>query len=582
MRNNEKGAGLKYIFGLAGKNKILLLISAVFSVCSGLCTFVPYLCIYQVMVYLFQGNIDMNQILHSGILAAAAIVFKFLFLVLALGFSHIGAFNTLYNIRCEISQKLAKINLGFFDTHSTGGIKKIIIEDIERIEKFLAHQIPDVIAAILVPFIMFFYMLHLNAAMAFCLLLPLILGFVLMAIAMKITSKYNETYHVLLEKLNSSTMEFINGMQIMKTFHVTAESFRQYSETVNDFHKFWKDITKVKGATYGIFVVLIESGPLFSLPVGGFFYLNGEITLPTYIFFMIISLVFLTNLKNLLNIGQVLNQISSGIDRIKQIMDIPVCENAVTVLPVSGQHDIEFKDVTFAYNTKTVLKDVNLKALAGGLTAFVGSSGAGKSTAAQLIPRFWDVVKGQVTIDGVNINEIENENLMELISFVFQDNFMLNDTLYENIAIGKEGAIEEEVYSAAKAAQIHDFIKALPNGYQTTVGEAGTKLSGGEKQRICIARAILKDAPIIIFDEATSFSDIENEYKIQQALNNLLIGKTTIMIAHRLNTIKNAKQIYVFDQGKIVEHGIHNELIKKNGKYAESWTIYMGEGRERK
>lgn len=244
------------------------------------------------------------------------------------------------------------------------------------------------------------------------------------------------------------------------------------------------------------------------------------------------------------------------------------------------EHTICFHHVTFAYRQKEVLKNVNLEIKPKTLTAFVGPSGAGKSTAALLIPRFWDIKQGNIEIDGVDIRDLSLDHLMDLVSFVFQDTFLLHDTLFQNIAIGKEGSTLEDVKKAAKATQIDDFIESLPNGYQTMIGEKGMKLSGGQKQRICIARAILKDAPIIIFDEATSFTDIENEYQIQKALEQLLKGKTTIMIAHRLHTIIHADQICVFDHGEIKETGTHDELLKKQGIYQKMWDIYRQRGEE--
>ena len=275
------------------------------------------------------------------------------------------------------------------------------------------------------------------------------------------------------------------------------------------------------------------------------------------------SIVFLSSYNNLLNFAQIFSQISSGLEQIKKLMDIPKQKSGKLELSATQQHTIQFENVSFAYEKKEVLKNINLTIPNGSFTAFVGASGAGKTTIAQLIPRFWDISKGNIRIDGKEVKDISVNNLMDMISFVFQDAFMLNDTVYQNIAIGKSNCTLEDVERAAKSAQIHDFILSLPNGYETILGETGIKLSGGERQRICIARAILKDAPIIIFDEAISFTDVENEHKIQLALEELLKGKTTIMIAHRLHTIVQADCICVFEQGELKEKGIHTELLEK-------------------
>ena len=258
-------------------------------------------------------------------------------------------------------------------------------------------------------------------------------------------------------------------------------------------------------------------------------------------------------------------------------MELPCTIEGPEELAKTQEHCVSFEHVTFKYDKKDVLQDVSLTLPAGSITAFVGPSGAGKTTAAQLIPKFWDVTNGAIKIDGINISQLKTENLMELVSFVFQETFMLNDSIYQNIAIGNRSATREQVEAAASAAQIHDFIMSLPSGYDTKLGEKGVKLSGGEKQRVCIARAILKDAPIIVFDEATSYTDIENEHKIQLALANLLKGKTTVMIAHRLHTIVGADQICVFHQGHIEEIGTHQQLLLSKGRYSKMWDSYTRE-----
>lgn len=570
----KKSAGMGYLLKLAGKQKILLLFSAIFSVLSALCTFIPFIMVYNVLMFLFDGGVNTDAAIQYGVIAALAILGKFLFSIISGIFSHVGAFNTLYNVRATISRHIAKVNLGFFTGHTTGEIKKVVIEDVERIERFLAHQIPDITAALCAPIIMFVYMLTLSVPMALCLLIPVVLGAVVQIIAMGITGREMNTYHRLLSKLNATIMQFIGGMPVMKTFNLTAESYKAYADTVTDYNAYWKKAARNQGYTFGIFIALVESGIIFALPLGGYLFLQGSLSIGTYLFFMIMSMVFLTSLLNLLNFAMTLNQIMSGMGRIKDIMDLPETVQGTKTLIKSQPHTVTFDGVTFRYDQTDVLNNINLSLPAGSLTAFVGASGAGKTTAAQLIPKFWEVSGGAIRIDGVNINELNNANLMDLVSFVFQETFMLNDSIYQNIAIGSKSATQAQVETAAKAAQIHDFIVSLPDGYNTRLGEDGVKMSGGEKQRVCIARAILKDAPIIVFDEATSYTDIENEHKIQQALTNLLKAKTTIMIAHRLHTIVGADQICVFDKGCVSETGTHKELLEKRGLYRHMWETY--------
>lgn len=573
-------SGLSYLFTLAGKNKLLILLSAIFSVASALCTFVPFVMVYRVLLFLFEGGADGSVALGYGLTAALAIVGKFVFQIISGVFSHLGAFNTLYNVRASISRHISKVNLGFFTNNTSGEIKKVVIEDVERIEKFLAHQIPDLTAAICAPIIMFIYLLTLSVPMALCLLAPVVIGGVVQVVATVTGEKHMKTYHRLLGKLNSTIMQFINGMPVMKTFNMTAEGYRDYADTVSEYNSFWKRCTKDQGYTYGIFVALVESGILFALPLGGWLFLQGTLPVGTYLFFMIMSMVFLSSLLNLMNFAQMFNQIMSGVKRIKGIMDLPRTTEGTLALSQHEAHEVRFEDVTFRYDRTDVLQNVSLTLPANSLTAFVGASGAGKTTAAQLIPKFWEVSGGAIRVDDDDIRALDTANLMDLVSFVFQETFMLSDTIYENIAIGSKTATRAQVEAAAKAAQIHDFITSLPGGYDTKLGEDGVKMSGGEKQRICIARAILKDAPIIVFDEATSYTDIENEHKIQLALAELLKGKTTIMIAHRLHTIVNADNICVFDKGRVVEQGTHAGLLAQNGTYSRMWKTYTQNAQE--
>ncbi|MBV7392103.1 ABC transporter ATP-binding protein/permease [Enterococcus sp. ALS3] len=568
---------LSYLFKLAGRSRWLLLFSGIFSLISGLLDFVPFIMLYRVLLFLFGENPNGELATQYAIYAIIAIVFKFLTSIISGALSHIGAFNTLYEIRCRLSTHIANIHLGFFTNNTSGKIKKVIIEDTERIETLLAHQVPDLVKAVTAPIIMFIYMCTVNWQMSVSLLLPIVLGAAVIMLGMRSSGSYMPLYHQLTGKLNSSIMQFINGMNVMKAFNVTAKGFKQYSDTVEEYHVMWTECTKAQGPYYAIFMVLIESGIYFSFPIGGWMYLNDAIDLPVYLFFIVMSIVFLTSLKSLSNFSVAIMQIMTGTEKIKEIMDVPN-QHFGSVSTMSQElNALDFANVTFAYEKENVLKDLSLHIPANSLTAFVGVSGSGKSTTAQLIPRFWDNQNGSIKMDQTMLKDFSEKSLMENVSFVFQDAFMLHDTIRMNIAVGKTDATEDEIIAAAKAAQIHDMIMGLPEGYDTIFGEAGVKMSGGEKQRICIARAILKNSPVLVLDEATSFTDIENERKIQLALGELLKDKTTIMIAHRLHTIINANQICVFDDGRIIEQGTHQELLDKAGKYAHMWTAYTSE-----
>ena len=572
---------MSYLFELAGSKKTELYIAILFSILSGLCTFVPYLMVFRTVLFLFDGNGNSAEAMRYGLIAAAFILLRFVFQAISVSLTHYGAYSALYAVRKRICGHIGEVNLGFFTDNSTGEIKKVLMEDVERLEQFLAHQIPDITVAIVVPLAVFVYLLTVSIPMALILIVPIILTLVLQSIMMALVTPKMQKFAVVQGQLNSALLQFVNGMPVMKAYNLTANSYKAYSGAGEEFNVLWKQISRVAAPISAVCKVLIESGIGFTLPTGGLLYLTGHLDLSSYVFFVIMSIVFLSSYNNLMNFAQIFSQISAGLGRIKAIMDIPVIPAGKdTFASKQDCPNVTFSHVSFAYQETEVLHDICLELPKGSLTAFVGASGAGKSTAAQLIPRFWDVTSGRILIGGHDVKDLQTNNLMDTVSFVFQDAFMLDDTIYQNIAIGKDNCTRQEVEEAAKAAQIHSFIQSLPNGYDTHLGAAGVKLSGGEKQRICIARAILKDAPIIIFDEATSFTDIENEHKIQLALGNLLKGKTTIMIAHRLHTIVNANNICVFQNGRIVEMGRHSDLLQKNGVYAEMWRVYTQQEKE--
>ncbi len=574
----KKATTTSYLFELAGKNQGTLYLAILFSVLSGLMTFVPYVMVFKTILFLFGEKGNVQTALWYGLIAAVSIVLRFVFQAISMALTHVGAYNLLYLVRKKLCNHLGEVELGFFTDNSTGVIKKVLMEDVERLESFFAHQIPDITVAIVVPGVVLIYLFTLNWLMALILFVPIVITFLIQMIELMIAKPAMEVYPKILGRCNSAVMQYVNGMPIMKAYNLTASSYRDYEEAVTDYQKLWKRVARVIAPMSGVLKVVIESGILCTLPIGGLLYLQGSVELGTYLFFILMSIVFLSSFNRLLNFAQIFSQISEGLEQIKKIMDIPVTPAKNKKLPQQGMHSVTFEQVSFSYGKKEVLKNINIEMKPGSLTAFVGASGAGKTTAAQLIPRFFDVCDGRICIDGVDIRELAPEHFMDMISFVFQETFLLNDTIYQNIAIGRADCTKEEVEKAAKAAQIHEFILTLPKGYETNLSDSGIKLSGGERQRICIARAILKNAPIVILDEATSFTDGENEHKIQLALGELLKGKTTIMIAHRLHTIVNADQICVFEKGEIVERGTQEELLSMHGKYEAMWNTYKGRG----
>lgn len=576
-KNKKEKVGMKYLLSLADKeNKRKIYISIGMSVLSGLVSFVPFIAIFKCVAAMFNKSNDYKEMFTWGIIALVSIVLRFLFQGISLSLSHVGAYDVLYSVRKRLCNHIGKINLGFFTDNSIGEIKRVLMEDVERLEIFLAHQLPDIVSAIVVPVTVLIFLFSVNVPMTLMMIVPIILTFCLQALEMLVAKDVIAEIPNIVGRLNSGIMQFISGMTVMKTYNLTADSYKSFSDAVISYDEIWEDTAKKIAPIGGVLKCVIESGVLFTMPLGGYLYLKGRLGLEDYIFFMVMGIVFLSSFNNILNFAQIFSQISSGIERVRDVMAIDETEGGTVEITNQKGLEIEFREVDFSYKDteKKVLEDISVVLPKGKLTAFVGESGAGKSTAAQLIPRFWDVSKGNIYIEGTDIRDISVKNLMDNMSFVFQEAFVLNDTVYANIVIGKDDATKEEVYAAAKAAQIHDFIMSLPDGYDTKMGTEGVKFSGGERQRLCIARAILKDAPIVVFDEATSFTDGENEHKIQLALNKLLEGKTTIMVAHRLHTIMDAAKICVFKEGKIVEEGTHQTLLEKNGEYARLWTRY--------
>ena len=576
-KNKKEKVGMKYLLSLADKeNKRKIYISIGMSVLSGFVSFVPFIAIFKCVAEMFNKSNDYKEMFTWGIIALVSIVLRFLFQGISLSLSHVGAYDVLYSVRKRLCNHIGKINLGFFTDNSIGEVKRVLMEDVERLEIFLAHQLPDIVSAIVVPVTVLIFLFTVNVPMTLMMIVPIILTFCLQALEMLVAKDVIAEIPNIVGRLNSGIMQFISGMTVMKTYNLTADSYKSFSDAVISYDEIWEDTAKKIAPIGGVLKCVIESGVLFTMPLGGYLYLKGHLGLEDYIFFMVMGIVFLSSFNNILNFAQIFSQISSGIERVRDVMAIDETEGGSVEITNQKGLVIEFKGVDFSYKDteKKVLEDISVVLPKGKLTAFVGESGAGKSTAAQLIPRFWDVSKGNIYIEGTDIRDISVKNLMDNMSFVFQEAFVLNDTVYANIVIGKDDATKEEVYAAAKAAQIHDFIMSLPDGYDTKMGTEGVKFSGGERQRLCIARAILKDAPIVVFDEATSFTDGENEHKIQLALNKLLEGKTTIMVAHRLHTIMDAAKICVFKAGRIVEEGTHQTLLEKNGEYARLWTRY--------
>ncbi len=564
---------LKFLLKLSRQHKIKLIISAMFSIISTTLSAIPYLLVYSIILELFNREISYNKIQSLVFIAILFIILGVVARILSGIFSHISAFNILYKIRIDLIEHISKLNMGFFKKNMTGKLKKIINEDVEKLENFIAHQIPDLSSAFATPLIFLGIMFYFNWQLSLVLFIPIILGILAQSGMFKNYMGKVDHFYKLVAKLNSTIMEYINAMNVMKAFNLTAKSFKDYRDNTQEYADYWIELTELAVPYYSAFLCLVDTGLLFIIPIGGIMLLNGKITISVYILFLLMSTIFLNSLRTLFELSESLSFLLKGMEKIIEIFNEKEQESGNISFPEHFSESLKYENVTFAYNKAKVINNFTLTIRAGTTTALVGPSGSGKTTIGLFAGRFWDIEEGKITIDGTDIKDISYESLMDNVSFVFQDTFMLHDTIYENIIMGKNYT-REEVENAAKKAQIHDFIMSLPDRYETKIGEGGIKLSGGEKQRISIARAILKNTPIVILDEVTSYSDIENEAKIQSALKTLLKGKTALIIAHRLYTIKNADNIVFMKKGQITEQGTHEELLRNRADYWHLWSLY--------
>ena len=579
----KRKTGLSRLIEIAGTKKWWLLGSMILAVISTAAQFTPFVSVYKILTQLANNaanpaSIDKNFIWHWGYIAFWSFVIYGISMFASIMCSHIAAFNILYELRIKLAQKLVRLPMGFFSKKASGEIKKIISEDIERIELFVAHHIPDITSAALFPLLIIGYMFMIDWRLALVVLVVFIAAMSCMS-NMSINPKMKsvvEKYLKTLGQMNSSIVEYVRGIQVVKIFSKSTEAFQRLNHDIENYRDFSNGITKKYAPAYLGYYLILSSLLLFIIPPAVMVLLNSPsypAMIPKVLLFLILGGgVFFPMLK-LLFIGSMLSQNSIGVGMVDEILDKPEIEEAQNPKLPDGS-SVEFKNVSFAYNEIYVLNNVSFQAKPNTVTALVGPSGAGKTTIALLAARFWDVTSGQILIGNTPIREIKMPDLMDHIAFVFQDNILFFDTIEENIRMGNKTASFDEVREAAKAAQCHDFIEKLEKGYQTTVGEGGTYLSGGEQQRIALARAILKDSPIILLDEATAYADPENEGKILKSFSKLIKGKTVIVIAHRLSTITEADQILYIDKGMVAEKGTHKSLLAQKGQYARMWDTY--------
>lgn len=589
MEKSKKKKGLSRLFEIAGQRKGLLILAGLLSAGSAVCMLVPYWAVYEILKELLSHGSNLSAsdgtgITYWGWVAFGGLVGGLVLLYAALMSSHVAAFRILYGLRVRLSEHIGKLPLGYLNNTSTGAIKKTMDQNIEKIEGFIAHTIPDlvnVIATVVVMLVIFFSLdVWLTVVCLVVVVLSLFLQF--SNFVGKRAREFMGIYYDAQEKMSASAVQYVRGMPVVKIFGQSVRSFRLFNAEIQAYKTFALKCCDTYQNGMIAFTVLLNSTVTFILPMGILLMQASPQSLSlavVWLFFIIMGPGMASPVYKLTFLGGNTRDIDEGVNRIDRILEKkPVPEPEHPQVPAA--YDVEFRHVSFSYEnteqgTRTeALRDVSFIASQGKITALVGPSGSGKSTVANLIPRFWDVEQGKICIGGADIRQIPTAKLMDMVSFVFQDTFLFYDTLYENIAVGSPDATKEKVIAAAKAAQCHDFIERLPQGYETRIGDKGVFLSGGEAQRICVARAILKNAPILVLDEATAFADPENEHKMQMALQSLIKDKTVIVIAHRLSSIVSAHQIVVMKEGRIVQRGKHERLSMAEGVYKNMWDAY--------
>ncbi|MDR1956624.1 MAG: ABC transporter ATP-binding protein/permease [Treponema sp.] len=580
--------GMARLWELALRKKGLVIASCVFAVASVAVSFTPFIAIYYLIRELVRsaadlGSLDREYMIRLGWFACGGAGGAILLNFIALMCSHLAAFTTIYQLKLEFTRHIASLPLGFHTEHATGKLRKVADENIEKLEGFIAHQLPDLAGSFAMPVITLVILFVFDWRLGLASFVPILLSYLIQMTAFgnKNARIFVNQYQDSLEHMNNAAVEYVRGISVVKAFNQTIYSFRRFYEIITAYGKFCLDYTMNFEIFMELFMLIIGHVFVFLIPV--IILLSGDATdygafALSSVFYLIFSVSLAAPFIKLLYVSQNGKVIQSGIERMDTMLDVPPLVE--TSAPrTSSAYSVSFDRVRFTYNgagEAVALEEVSFTAKQGEVTALVGPSGGGKSTLAHLLPRFYEVSGGAITIGGVDIRDMASEYLMSILSFVFQEVFLFKQSIMDNILIGNKNADREAAIAAAKAAQCHEFIQALPQGYDTVIGAKNIHLSGGERQRLVIARAILKNAPILVLDEATAFADPENEQKIQKALEELMHNKTVIIIAHRLSTVRGADKIVVIDQGRVAETGTHGELVNAGGRYRRMWEQYTG------
>ena len=571
------------LLNYSGNYKYLTIVGMFLSALSAICLLVPFVYIWDVVNALLAVAPDFTKAQNLDVYAINAFTFAVLGIILnffGLMGTHLSAFKNEKNMKDAAIKHLLKLPLGYFSNHTSGGLRKIIDYSTAKTEIFLAHQLFDLTGAIMTPIVFLILLFSFDWRLGLICLIPIILCFVFMYPMFSKESRNSmEKYEKYLEEMNGEAVEYVRGIPVTKAFQQSIYSFKNFINAIKNYGKFSAEYSMSTHIPMTAFTVSINGFFALLIPAG--ILLAGSVVdvkfFANFMFYIIFTPICAVMMMKIMTVSQDWMLASCALDSIEAILN----ENPL-VDPINPQkpknHSIEFEGVYFDYENadgdEHILNDVNLKINENETVALVGPSGGGKTTIASLIPRFWDVNNGSIKVGDVDVRDISTKELMENISFVFQNTTLFKDSIYNNVAIGRKGASREDVKKALSLTQCDDIIDELPDGIDTVIGSEGTYLSGGQQQRIALARAVLKDAPIIILDEATALADPENEYLIQKAISEITKDKTVIMIAHRLSSVKNVDKIYVVENGRIVEEGNHHTLIDSGGIYSRMWDEF--------
>ena len=574
MPNKEPGA-IRQLFAFVGERNSKMRISILLAVLGEMFGIVAFLMVALLADELYRSTTTIQRVLFFSGIAAICQLIKMLLTWRSSLMSHKISFTILKNIREAITDRMAKVPMGVMLETPTGTFKNLIVDNVAKLEDSMAHFMPELPSNIAAPLCSILLIFILDWRMGLASLITIPLGILFFAAMMRGYGPRMENYMRSANDMNSSLVEYVSGIQVIKAFNRSASSYGKYSKSVNYFHdstmEWWSQCWFWNAAARAV----LPSTLLGTLPVGAWLYMEGTLSLPVFLISLVVPLGFVAPLMKVSEAMEQVSMIKGNLEQVTAFLKTP--ELVRPSEPVSlGERTYQFEDVHFGYKETEILHGISFQTKPGTMTAIVGPSGSGKSTIAKLMAGFWDVTSGSVRFGGQDIRQIPFEQLMGEISYVAQDNFLFDKSIRENIRMGNPSATNAEVEAAAKAANCHDFIMQLEQGYDTLAGDAGDRLSGGERQRITIARAMLKPSSVVILDEATAYADPENEALIQQAISKLVAGKTLIVVAHRLNTIRNADQILVVANGNIAGRGTQEELLRECPIYQKMWQDYAG------